>query len=145
MRSTGRVKEIGLYLVILVTINTEIMFCTVNERNALCKCRGYHIQKYGEVVYGKKHFILIHLFDTKRQKHTASTLMKTRYRVIIENDHRFNKIFVFGVSDKTRHKPAHSRHYANMPMQYAAIFKGCKNDNCYMTKKDTFIIFLPKT
>ena len=26
------------------------------------------------------------------------------------------------------------KHYANMPMQYAAIFKGCKNDNFHMKK-----------
>ena len=26
------------------------------------------------------------------------------------------------------------RHYANIFMQYAAIFKGCKNDNFYMEK-----------
>ena len=31
--------------------------------------------------------------------------------------------------------------YANMPMHYAAIFKGCKNDNFYVKKNDIFLIF----
>ena len=34
-------------------------------------------------------------------------------------------------------------HYENMPIQYAAIFKGCKNDNFKMKLKinDIFLIF----
>ena len=32
-------------------------------------------------------------------------------------------------------------HCVNMPMQYAAIFKGCKNDNFKMKKEDIFLIF----
>ena len=33
------------------------------------------------------------------------------------------------------------KHYANLPMQYTAIFQGCKNDNFQLKKKDTFLIF----
>ena len=32
-------------------------------------------------------------------------------------------------------------HYANMPIQYAVIFKGCKNDNPLMKTLDIFLIF----
>ena len=32
-------------------------------------------------------------------------------------------------------------HYENMPMQYTAIFHGCKNDNFQMKKVDNFLIF----
>ena len=32
-------------------------------------------------------------------------------------------------------------HYANMPMQYAASFHGCKNDNFKMKKCDIVLIF----
>ena len=32
-------------------------------------------------------------------------------------------------------------HYANTPMQYTAIFHGCKNDNFQMKKCDIFLIF----
>ena len=35
-------------------------------------------------------------------------------------------------------------HYANMPMQYTAIFHGCKNDNFQM-KVVIFFLFLLKT
>ena len=32
-------------------------------------------------------------------------------------------------------------HNANMPMQYAAIVKGCKNDNCiFLNEKMTFFL-----
>ena len=31
-------------------------------------------------------------------------------------------------------------HYANMPMQYSAIFHGCKNDNFQMKNCDIFLI-----
>ena len=34
-----------------------------------------------------------------------------------------------------------SNHYANMPMQYIAIFHGCKNDNFQMKNCDIFLIF----
>ena len=33
-------------------------------------------------------------------------------------------------------------HYENMPMQYTAIFHGCKNDNFQFNFSDYFIIFL---
>ena len=36
-----------------------------------------------------------------------------------------------------------SLHCANMPMQYAAIFRGCKNDNFYI--KMILFLFLLKT
>ena len=32
-------------------------------------------------------------------------------------------------------------HYANMPMQYAAIFHGCKNDNFQLKYFDFFHVF----
>ena len=32
-------------------------------------------------------------------------------------------------------------HYENTPMQYTAIFHGCKNDNFQMKNCDTFLIF----
>ena len=32
-------------------------------------------------------------------------------------------------------------HYANMSVQYTAIFHGCKNDNFQMKKFDIFLIF----
>ena len=32
-------------------------------------------------------------------------------------------------------------HYENTPMQYTAIFHGCKNDNFQMKKVDNFLIF----
>ena len=32
-------------------------------------------------------------------------------------------------------------HYANMSVQYTAIFHGCKNDNCQMKIFDIFFIF----
>ena len=32
-------------------------------------------------------------------------------------------------------------HYENTPMQYAAIFKGCKNGNFQMKNCDIFLIF----
>ena len=31
-------------------------------------------------------------------------------------------------------------HYANMPMQYTAIFHGCKNDNFQLKNCDIFLI-----
>ena len=33
------------------------------------------------------------------------------------------------------------RHYANMSVQYTAIFHGCKNDNFQMKIFDIFLIF----
>ena len=33
------------------------------------------------------------------------------------------------------------RHYENMPMQYLAIFYGCKNDNFQMKNCNIFLIF----
>ena len=32
-------------------------------------------------------------------------------------------------------------HYANMPVEYTAIFYGCKNDNFQMKNCDIFLIF----
>ena len=32
-------------------------------------------------------------------------------------------------------------HYENTPMQYTAIFHGCKNDNFQIKKIDNFLIF----
>ena len=32
-------------------------------------------------------------------------------------------------------------HYANMPVQYTALFHGCKNGNFQMKKCDIFLIF----
>ena len=32
-------------------------------------------------------------------------------------------------------------YYANMPVQYTAIFHGCKNDNFQMKNSDIFLIF----
>ena len=32
-------------------------------------------------------------------------------------------------------------HYENTPMQYTAIFHGCKNDNFQLKKVDYFLIF----
>ena len=32
-------------------------------------------------------------------------------------------------------------HYENMPMQYLAIFHGCKNNNFQMKNCDSFLIF----
>ena len=32
-------------------------------------------------------------------------------------------------------------HYENMPMQYTAIFRGCKNDDFQTKKNDIFLIF----
>ena len=34
-----------------------------------------------------------------------------------------------------------SIHYANAPMQYTAIFHGCKNDKFHMKNCDIFLIF----
>ena len=36
-------------------------------------------------------------------------------------------------------------HYENTPMQYAAIFKGCKNGNFQMKNCDIFLIFAQNT
>ena len=36
-------------------------------------------------------------------------------------------------------------HYANMSVQYTAIFHGCKNGNFQMKKCDFFLFFLLKT
>ena len=33
------------------------------------------------------------------------------------------------------------RHYANMPMQYVALFKGCKNDNFQVIFLIIFLTF----
>ena len=33
-----------------------------------------------------------------------------------------------------------SKHYENTPMQYTAIFHGCKDDNFQMKKVDNFLI-----
>ena len=38
-------------------------------------------------------------------------------------------------------EPHHEKHYANMSVQYAAIFHGCKNDNFQMKIFDIFLIF----
>ena len=35
----------------------------------------------------------------------------------------------------------HKFHYDNTPMQYTAIFHGCKNDNFHMKNCDIFFIF----
>ena len=35
----------------------------------------------------------------------------------------------------------HDEHYANMSVQYTAIFHGCKNDNFQMKINDIFLIF----
>ena len=35
----------------------------------------------------------------------------------------------------------HDKHYANMSVQYTAIFNGCKNDNFQMKIFDIFLIF----
>ena len=32
-------------------------------------------------------------------------------------------------------------HFANTPMYYTAIFRGCKNDNFQMKNADSFLIF----
>ena len=37
-----------------------------------------------------------------------------------------------------------SIHYANMSVQYSAIFHGCKNDNFQMKMFDIFLIFAQK-
>ena len=37
--------------------------------------------------------------------------------------------------------PGHAVHYANMPVQYTAIFHDCKNDNFQMKNCDIFLIF----
>ena len=34
-------------------------------------------------------------------------------------------------------------YYANMPMQYTAIFHGCENGNFQVTKCNIFLIFVP--
>ena len=34
-----------------------------------------------------------------------------------------------------------SLYYANMPMQYTAIFHGCKNDDFQVKNYDNFLIF----
>ena len=34
-----------------------------------------------------------------------------------------------------------TEHYKNMPLQYTAIFQGCKNYNFQMKKCDIFLIF----
>ena len=40
------------------------------------------------------------------------------------------------------HENVHEdKHYANMSMQYTAIFHGCKNDNFQMKIFDIFLIF----
>ena len=36
-------------------------------------------------------------------------------------------------------------HYANMPMQYTVIFKGCKNDSFWMKFIEIFLLVLLKT
>ena len=38
-------------------------------------------------------------------------------------------------------KHTQNSHYANTPMQYTAIFHGCKNDNFQMKNCDSFLIF----
>ena len=38
-------------------------------------------------------------------------------------------------------QPPFSLHYANMSVQYTAIFHGCKNDNFQMKFFDIFLIF----
>ena len=46
----------------------------------------------------------------------------------------------FSISDKLNLECAVS-HYGNMPMQYIAIFHGCKNDNFQMKNCDVILIF----
>ena len=49
-----------------------------------------------------------------------------------------NMVLSGGGTRRTRGKP----HYANMSVQYTAIFHGCKNGNFQMKKKcDMFLIF----
>ena len=46
--------------------------------------------------------------------------------------------FIFFIS---AHNVRELCHYANMSMQYTAIFHGCKNDNFQMKFFDIFLIF----
>ena len=46
-----------------------------------------------------------------------------------------------GNTDLSLRMLGHVRHYANMSMQYTAIFHGCKNDNFQMKILDIFLIF----
>ena len=39
----------------------------------------------------------------------------------------------------TKFESLEVNHYENMPMQYLAIFHGCKNDNFRMKKVDIFL------
>ena len=47
-----------------------------------------------------------------------------------------SKIFFFGTGGQIS-----TKHYANMSVQYTAIFHGCKNGNFQMKKCDIFLIF----
>ena len=53
----------------------------------------------------------------------------------------------FKMSNETKLKQSFSfiakitLHYANIPMQYTAIFHDCKNDNFQMKNCDIFLIF----
>ena len=44
----------------------------------------------------------------------------------------------FGIQ---KQEELHILHYANTPMQYTAIFHGCKNDNFQMKNYGVFLIF----
>ena len=58
----------------------------------------------------------------------------TRGKIIIKNFERQK------INSLLCHIHTHY-HYENMPMQYTAIFHGCKKDNFQMKKCDNFLIF----
>ena len=45
------------------------------------------------------------------------------------------------LNQRKRGKISMKEHYENIPMQYTAIFHGCKIDNFQMKKFDIFLIF----
>ena len=48
---------------------------------------------------------------------------------------------IFASVSKYRNKEVQHCHYENMPMQYLAIFHGCKIDNFQIKNCDIFLIF----
>ena len=51
-------------------------------------------------------------------------------------ENRYSEKYHFYSHNKRRIK-----HYDNTPMQYTAIFNGCKNDNFQMKNCDIFLLF----
>ena len=61
------------------------------------------------------------------------------YNCIFKSKYHFKHLYRGALSPDLRKN--NSEHYENTPMQYTAIFNGCKNNNFQMKNSDIFLIF----